>query len=198
MSNAVQIVTDDLKAQIYRLEGLRSATPAAMARFLTRSITKIQRQAKNNAPVLHGALRRNINWKVESDASAVITVGVKYGRIQEFGGVTKPHDIYAKPGKALVFPWAKWNNAFSIGRGSKSRVFSMKNYSASAALAGVSMKTGRRGKGKAVSGVAALAHVHHPGSRIKGQHYTRDAFESLRPQIEADAAKLIAAQAGGK
>jgi phage gpG-like protein len=173
-----EIVTDDLKAQIYRLEGAQSATPARKRRWLERSIIKVERAAKREAPVgkkFGGTLREKIGWKVEDDGSAVITAGVVYGRIQEFGGVTKPHEIRAKERPyATTFSWRKGD---IVGK----------------------KTTGRTG------GVLAFQiggkmifrkSVNHPGSRIKGSHYTRRGFEQVRPQIEEDARKMMAASAG--
>ncbi len=173
--SAVQIVTDDLKAQIYRLEGLQRATPEQKTRFLMRSIIAVERQAKINAPVKSGQLRRKMSHRVEGANSAVITAGVVYGRIQEFGGVTKPHDIKARPSPFRTeFSWRKGN---IIGKRERGRTGGVLAFM--------------------VGGKLVFAKsVKHPGSRIKPKHYTRDAFEQLRPQIEEDARKLMAAQAG--
>jgi len=194
---SVTIDTTDLAKNIYRLNGLAAATPQQRRRLLERSIIAVERQAKKNAPVgrkFGGTLRDGIGWKVEDDGSAVITAGVKYGRIQEFGGKTKPHRI--EPRFAKVLAWgvpagSPFANAMKFGSG-KTRGTSMKNVNAARA---------RMQSGKSVTGMyfhwPKGRGVNHPGSRIKPKHYTRDAFTAVLPAIQADAAKMIASVAGG-
>jgi len=196
-----EIVTDDLKAQIYKTNGIPAASQANKERLIVRSIIAVERQAKINARSgaafssrSKGMLARKIGWKIEGDGAAVITSGVVYGRIQEFGGVTKPHDIPLRFAKAFAFAsgGGGFSNAAKIG---SSKVFARigsnrisKGIASGKTITGMTVVSGSKG----TPGI-----IKHPGSRIPATHYTRNAFETVRPKIEDDASRMIQAQAGG-
>jgi phage gpG-like protein len=193
--SSVEIEHSDLTRNVYRLNGIEAATERQKQQLLLRSIIKVEEQAKKNAPVGRvrgGSLRQRINWKIESDGAAVIRAGVVYGRIQEFGGVTKPHMIYAKPGKALMFPASGGHAAMAlmIGKGANRQLVGGKTHY----QAGAAGKLSARGQ---MTGMMLLSHVHHPGSKIKPKHYTRNAFETCLPAIQEDARKMLAGLAKG-
>lgn len=168
---SVQIVTDDLKRELYRVEGAIQATPAQMRRALGKAIIEVEREAKRTAPVgrypgqgkVGGALKQSISNAVIGDDTAVLTVGVAYGSIQDKGGVTRPHIIRAKDRPFVTnFSWRKGNivGARTVGR------------------------TGGMLAFKIGGQMIFRKQVNHPGSRIPPKHYARQAFENAKPQVE--------------
>lgn len=168
---SVQIVTDDLKREEYRVEGAIQATPAQMRRALQKAIIEVEREAKRTAPVgrypgqnkVGGALKQSLSHMMVGEDTAALTVGVKYGLIQDRGGVTSPHIIRAKDRPFVTnFSWRKGNivGVKTVGRTGGVLAFKMGGQ------------------------MIFRKQVNHPGSRIPPKHYARQAFENARPQVE--------------
>lgn len=147
----------NMKAATLKLDDLSKSAPARRREALRNCIVEIERKAKRIARSggvfsdrSRGVLARSISHEVSSGGEeARLTVGVKYGLIQEFGGTTRPHIIRPKRAKVLA-----WSTGFKtmIGRG------------------GRSLKKGR-------DVMAFAREVHHPGSRIKPKRYSWKALE---------------------
>lgn len=90
--------------------GVREMLNRKVHELVLRLKTRIQRD-KLSGQVLNvvtGALRRSIQSEVHRDTHSVIgevfsSGDVKYARIHEFGGKTRPHDIFPSKAKALSF-----------------------------------------------------------------------------------------------
>lgn len=195
MTEHARLDTTDLRRNIVRMGDLSRVSVEKKLLLVERSLLRIQKEARQYARSggafsrrSVGILARNINYKINSDGTGTITTGVKYGMIQEFGGQTKPHLIRPINGKALAFASGPggYSNAARIGNGKK--FHSVLSGRVSAAFA----------KGKSVTGMTVVNHVHHPGSKIPGTHYTRISFERQRLAIIKDARRMVASQAGGK
>ena len=104
---------DGANELIARFEAM-PATVMALVAAKTRALA-IQLQAlvvqKLSGEVLQvrtGALRRSIQEEVDQTETSVIATifsagDVKYAAIQNYGGVTPPHDIYPSKAEALAF-----------------------------------------------------------------------------------------------
>ena len=96
---------------------LQKMVPAVVAALYVKTYAlalKLQAHIQRNklsGQVLNvktGALRRSIQTRVERSAAHVTGLvyssgDVKYAGIHEFGGRTKPHDIFPRKAKALAF-----------------------------------------------------------------------------------------------
>ena len=189
---------------IHRLQGLEAIAARQIDKLMDLSLIKIDEQVKIRARSGKAFSRRSVGilasrsgWKNLGGGQGVTTTGVVYGQIQEFGGTTKPHDIKLRFAKAFAFASGGGSGAFSnavrIGSSKKlARIGSSRigrGALAGKAITGMTVVSGSKG----TPGV-----IKHPGSKIKGTHYTRDSIKVAWPAIEADAAALIASQAGGK
>lgn len=191
----------ELSQNVRRLQGLENSTRQQIDKLMDRSLIKIDREVKIRARSggafssrSTGMLARKSGWKNLGGGQGVITAGVKYGKIQEFGGTTPPHDIKLRFAKAFAFAsgGGGFSNAAAISGSRKlARIGSSRIGKAMAAgksITGMTIVSGSAG----TPGI-----IKHPGSRIPGTHYTRDSIGVAWPSIQADAAALIASQAGG-
>lgn len=151
-----------------RLPSALAAAPAysvgADGAALRKSALIVEAAAKARVPRRTGRLFSSITSETalaEAGGIARVYTDVKYAAMVELG--TRPHDIAAVRGKALMIPV----------RG------------ASAAAAGGSPFGGARLSGAPRAGqqVAFFRRVHHPGTR--GVHFMRDALMGSLAAIEA-------------
>ena len=109
MITAVVVGTEDIKAKLDSVsEAAQKELLASISTIVIALARKIQDE-KLSGQVLQsrtGSLRRSITPSVSMGAGTIqATVGtdVAYAAIHEYGGVTPPHEIVAKHGKALAF-----------------------------------------------------------------------------------------------
>lgn len=184
----LEIETVELKENIYRINGMSNATQQQKAKLLVDALIMIDRQVKRYARsggafsrASTGNLARKSGWKVLDDGVGVITTGVVYGRIQEFGGVTKPHVIKPRFAKALAFKTGNGfaSNFLKVGSGPLALW-----HSGPIRVSGSMTAKQRAGFNKQLTGMTVVKSVNHPGSRIPGTHYTRKSFEYVLPDIQ--------------
>lgn len=194
----IEINTDSIKDGLYRLDSAIAATPATMRRVLTQMIIEVEREAKRYARSggafssrSTGRLARSIGHQVSGSDIAILTTGVKYGMIQEFGGQTKAHEIRPRFAKALAFKTGAGfsSNVLRVGKGSGAMFHSGPVRFA----AGAAAKLAARGQ---LAGMTVVKAVHHPGSRIPGTHYAQKSFAEKRETIRELAATAIRTAAG--
>jgi phage gpG-like protein len=105
-----QIVGDDkLIGKLRSLPGRMRPRLKQTVKVLTIKLQRYVKEKKLTGQVLHvrtDNLRGSINQHVEETATGAVGIvgtNVKYARILEFGGVTKPHDIVPVKKQALAF-----------------------------------------------------------------------------------------------
>jgi hypothetical protein len=181
---AFGIEASELGRNLYKLEGAMAASPAVMRRMLTQMMIRIDREVKTFArsggafsPRSRGILASKSGWKVSGEDIGVLTTGVAHGVIQEFGGVTKPHEIRAKASPFRTeFSWRRGQIIGKRERGQTGGVLAFQ-----------------------MGGRTVFAKsVQHPGSRIPGTHYARKSFERVREEVKELGARIIRESMGEK
>lgn len=97
----------------YRLSNPAPVVTRAVEQVVRAKAIKLEALVKDKLSnrvlnVRSGRLRRSIQHRVISQAGLIMgqvfsSGDVKYARIHEFGGQTRPHDIFPKNAKALAF-----------------------------------------------------------------------------------------------
>ena len=111
MLNAQLTGADDLSARLADMPAAVRAALQAKAADLAERLRRHVVDDKLSGQVLQtrtGALKASIAAEVSDDAGQVLvrvfsSGDVKYAAIQEYGGVTAPHDIVPDKAKALAF-----------------------------------------------------------------------------------------------
>lgn len=113
MINLTVVGERELVLRLQRMpEVVRTVITAKVAALTLKLEARVKRKLSGEVlNVRSGALRRSIAQKVEATLAAVVgrvfsSGDVKYARIHELGGKTKPHVIVPKNGKALRFGYA--------------------------------------------------------------------------------------------
>ena len=93
---------------IAHMAGIQARVPQKLGQVVTALALKLHAAVTRRAPVLTGKLRRSIFQDVtlnavEAVGRVYVSPDTPYARIQEFGGKTKPHDIYPTKAQALAF-----------------------------------------------------------------------------------------------
>lgn len=95
MSSAAQVAS-----------GLRGAVSRATARVaVSRALLIVEAEAKREAPVKGGGLRRGITHRQTSDTSGIVGTNSPYARPVHEG--SRPHTITARKAKALFWKGAR-------------------------------------------------------------------------------------------
>jgi phage gpG-like protein len=100
---------EEVIARLTRLDGELQKVIGDTTKSLALQLLRMVKEEKLSGQVLKnrtGTLRRSINLRVlESGTSTTgeVFTNLEYARINEYGGVTKPHVIRPRNGKALRF-----------------------------------------------------------------------------------------------
>ena len=162
------------------LENIKGGYAPAMQRTVAQLAIMLRdhvSEDKLTGQVLHvrsGNLRRSITSRTTSNAgqfTGIVGTNCVYARIQEFGGVTKPHDILPRHAKALMFQSAGFVGPMQLLKNVNGRYAKSAKGKITAALTEGSLSFFRG--------------VHHPGSHMPERSFIRSALDDKRAEISA-------------
>jgi hypothetical protein len=158
-------LADDVHARV--ADAMRNETIALQDEVLSR-MTELFANAGGK---MRDALGSDVSDNGQQITGTVSAAGLPYLAIQEFGGVTRPHEIFPVNAQALAFLW----NGVPVA---------VKQYQSGKAYFKQGGDTG---------GMFFAKHVSHPGSHMPERSYMRAALAQRRSVIIAD---LFAAVSG--
>jgi hypothetical protein len=145
----------------------------AMNRVVNGAIRNVK--SRFNTKSGHLGMINVVTSPTATGASSRILGSTSYSRIQEFGGQTKPHEIRPRFKRALAFRSDTWRTpGASSAPGISGPMSNRKRIGPRGKFRGI-LSRPTVGTEKTI-GYAVLQKVNHPGSKIMGRHYTRDAF----------------------
>ncbi len=162
---------DWLKTAYPRIKGELNQSMARLVIALTRKV----KQEKLSGQVLKnrtGTLRRSISPFISSageNLTGKVGTNLEYAAIHEFGGVTKPHTILPKRGKALLFATGGEYQISAFGQ------LNIAKYT----------RKGKLARRQAQGAVTFAKKVNHPGSVIPERSFLRTALNEMTPEIRA-------------
>lgn len=168
------------------LEKLPGESNASLQRAVLRLALMLSNYVKENEltgqalKTKTGRLKGSITPKVTNDGAhytGIVGTNVEYARIHEFGGTTKPHDIYPVRAKALLFARAGFIGPME----------DMKTQGGRYAKG----KMGRVQRGLAEGSMQFARGVHHPGSKMPMRSFLRTALRACDSDIRAGLEQAI-------